>query len=1175
MRRSKKQNKSLSKQTWKRKFTAALSMFLVSAILMVFTTYAWLVLSTAPEVSGITTNIGANGALEIALLNTETRMDMSAIVSNVGATVSTVGAYQANTNWGNLIDLSDERYGMSNITLLPARLALSGDAENGYRTAGAYLSVPQYDYDGRVIHITDDTVSAIYGKSDFSFTSGKQDYGVRAIGTSGAIDSLGAALASARGNVATYTSGANNEARIVLENRGEELFGIVLTHATNSNATYTNENVASLKALVTGLQKSLSYIEEAYRQALMGYAAANAGNYEEFAAIKNSFSSDGKTLAALVAEYRAILPEIIVSSVETLDALQNDMRYAATECDALTSGTYTWAQISPIMNRIMSSDKVYIGDSKLSDADASTLLSGSGEIVVTLAPGSGVPAGIADFAGDYGVWYNLMGKNVNITTETTQSPTYLAAVSAAMKSLKANDSASGSQAETSLEVTYGYAIDLAFRTNVANADLLLQTDAAQRIYEDSASDATQGGGSYMQFSALSDDFTVGDILTLMDAVRVGFIDDKNNILGIARLNTSNRTVDGGTVEAPLYLYDYTVSEGILTMGERRKSDATITNLDRNIAKAVTAVVWLDGDLIDNTMVPAEQNLALSGFLNLQFSTNADLTPAHNEGAYSLRVDREGLSELLDESKPIYRSGKGMNTTESWNAFSDAYGYAEAVAVDLSSTAIQVENAVNSLSAAKNGLKEVTHDALNDKIKEVRAEVGTGRVNYYAYYYDGVFKSDLPEGIDENTPAGVIVEKHIDEKSADYDKYTKIFGADYIRNDTDNGKGVVIHLHTMESWDALNEALCKAIITEMDPTLTNDELDDAITALDNAFKGLKFETYFEAYELNGAVYYCSLGNDTSDKYIKWYDSNFDRVISDKRILDLEAKATPIEVATIVMQDYVDNTTEQLLPSVVFNKWYNADDEIIGLRWCCDRPELFTFDQQLEELDRLIAAAKALKLNDSIDSTHKDAINAAINEAVEVRNTVNGTEDLSSYITTLQELLDGYIFGYNYNYYGYTEYGVTVFNWIEMPYAMLHINGEDMNTTVTLNAYVLTKNGVIYKATKDVTLYTKAEDAEIKVIRYTITVGDKADAAGAHLVSVKDKITTETIRNYSWSSSDTSVATVEDPKSGVCRIAGVGAGNATITVSVTTYQGNTYTASYTITVEPASEESTENP
>ena len=51
----------------KNKLIAAIAMLLVSSIMMVSSTYAWFTLSTAPEVQGITTTVGANGNLEIAL----------------------------------------------------------------------------------------------------------------------------------------------------------------------------------------------------------------------------------------------------------------------------------------------------------------------------------------------------------------------------------------------------------------------------------------------------------------------------------------------------------------------------------------------------------------------------------------------------------------------------------------------------------------------------------------------------------------------------------------------------------------------------------------------------------------------------------------------------------------------------------------------------------------------------------------------------------------------------------------------------------------------------------------------------------------------------------------------------------------------------------------------------
>ena len=50
------------------KMMAAVSMLMVSSIMMVSSTYAWFTLSTAPEVKNISTTVAGNGSLEIALM---------------------------------------------------------------------------------------------------------------------------------------------------------------------------------------------------------------------------------------------------------------------------------------------------------------------------------------------------------------------------------------------------------------------------------------------------------------------------------------------------------------------------------------------------------------------------------------------------------------------------------------------------------------------------------------------------------------------------------------------------------------------------------------------------------------------------------------------------------------------------------------------------------------------------------------------------------------------------------------------------------------------------------------------------------------------------------------------------------------------------------------------------
>ena len=126
----------------KGKLISAIAMLLVAVIMTVSSTYAWFTLSTAPEVTGISTAVGANGALEMALL-----------VKNEDGTwgyQSTTGADgDVNTTWGNLVNLSDG-YGTNLITLYPAAL---NTTNSGGVNMDSPLNFPQYGADGRVHQI--------------------------------------------------------------------------------------------------------------------------------------------------------------------------------------------------------------------------------------------------------------------------------------------------------------------------------------------------------------------------------------------------------------------------------------------------------------------------------------------------------------------------------------------------------------------------------------------------------------------------------------------------------------------------------------------------------------------------------------------------------------------------------------------------------------------------------------------------------------------------------------------------------------------------------------------------------------------------------------------------------------------------------------------------------------
>lgn len=160
------------------KLMAAVSMLLVSTIMMVSTTYAWFTLSTAPEVKNISTTVAGNGSLEIALMPTSGSFADISKSGNSGTNAGGTAALTlANTSWGNLITLSDgttpDPYGLGKITLNPASLN-SNDLTKP-------LAVAEYGYDGRINGLKADNIAA----KPLGATSNQFDgtgYGVRAIG---------------------------------------------------------------------------------------------------------------------------------------------------------------------------------------------------------------------------------------------------------------------------------------------------------------------------------------------------------------------------------------------------------------------------------------------------------------------------------------------------------------------------------------------------------------------------------------------------------------------------------------------------------------------------------------------------------------------------------------------------------------------------------------------------------------------------------------------------------------------------------------------------------------------------------------------------------------------------------------------------------------------------------
>ena len=110
------QQKSVGKRLY-----AVVCLMLVTSLLLTSASFAWLTISRAPEVTGVTSSVGANGNLEIAL-------GKNIGESAIGDSFDKNEVTKANRTWGNLIDLSDSGYGLQEIVLRPAILNSAGGA---------------------------------------------------------------------------------------------------------------------------------------------------------------------------------------------------------------------------------------------------------------------------------------------------------------------------------------------------------------------------------------------------------------------------------------------------------------------------------------------------------------------------------------------------------------------------------------------------------------------------------------------------------------------------------------------------------------------------------------------------------------------------------------------------------------------------------------------------------------------------------------------------------------------------------------------------------------------------------------------------------------------------------------------------------------------------------------
>lgn len=176
-------NLTIQKRSKIKHLYAAISLLLVAAIMMSTATYAWLILSTAPAATGVTTTVGANGSLEIALSTADHLTSLSAtnmFEEDPFFEYATGEAYHDNVLWGNIVDLADSRYGLNNVILRPSVLNI---IENILQVSNPLITV-SYGQDGRITYEDNYSGVGAFDPGSQSYQGNKgRDYGVRVAGT--------------------------------------------------------------------------------------------------------------------------------------------------------------------------------------------------------------------------------------------------------------------------------------------------------------------------------------------------------------------------------------------------------------------------------------------------------------------------------------------------------------------------------------------------------------------------------------------------------------------------------------------------------------------------------------------------------------------------------------------------------------------------------------------------------------------------------------------------------------------------------------------------------------------------------------------------------------------------------------------------------------------------------
>lgn len=496
----------------KEKITAAAVLLVIAMTIMVTATYAWITLSTSPEVTSIDTTVAANGALEIAMANgTGAAPGRSAAGDSTGKDNDVV---RANNTWGNLVNLSDPSYGLANVALRPAALnGTTGLLTNPLFGVG-------YGEDGRVTGtVTGDDFAYTYYDTvqDKFLVDIKNDHlGVRAISTVQYENLEGQGQMTAILSEANRSlTAAKNRYSIITNEKAEpgksyitSLQGLIQVYAQNvidrkpTNTLDVTKYVSSLYEMAEDIYENVMVkIGESYVQLANLYDLIRDNKYN------GAWFTGSDALESLIAEYQkgnnGSLPSEFRDAIPGFKVFIDDYNYFKTMTDpsnsrslkywsdvANSGKTVYWSNIDHIINWLCNVNTATINGyrlSQLSNVNNALDILNAKERIAVLHDGSvqrlekrigqlmgaeiSITVDVSKMGGGAGA---LIGKKTLDATVTTSAaapfdtPTDIASVKGLFKGSFHGDKATSQD-------THALAVDLWLRTNAGASAVVTAT----------------------------------------------------------------------------------------------------------------------------------------------------------------------------------------------------------------------------------------------------------------------------------------------------------------------------------------------------------------------------------------------------------------------------------------------------------------------------------------------------------------------------------------------------------------------------------------------------------------------------------------------------------------------------------------------------------------------------